>query len=109
MRVGHGRGATGTFVRVLARFTAAEPERGVADADDVLLRQHLARYPLAVDVRPAVAAQVDDLEAAGRMAAQLRVMPETSRSPVSAMSFSGCRPIRIVLAGRECASVMGQS
>jgi hypothetical protein len=31
--------------------------------------------PLAVDVCPAVAAQVDDLEAAVRVAAQLRVMP----------------------------------
>jgi Enoyl-(Acyl carrier protein) reductase len=47
----------------------------VADADDVLFRQHLARDPLAVDVGPAAAAQVDDLEAAFRVAAELRVIP----------------------------------
>ena len=75
MRVGHGRQATGAFVRVLAQFAAAEPERGVADADDVLFRQDRARDPLAVDICPAVAAQVDDLEAAVRVTAQLRVMP----------------------------------
>jgi hypothetical protein len=73
--VGDGRQATGTFVGVLAQLAAAEPERGVADADDVLFRQHLARDPLAVDVCPAVTAQVDNLEAAVRVAAQLRVMP----------------------------------
>ena len=39
MRVGDARQATGTFVRVPAQFAAAEPERGVADADDVLFRQ----------------------------------------------------------------------
>ena len=39
------------------------------------LRQHLAGDPLAVDVGPAVGAQVDDLEAAVRVTAQLSVMP----------------------------------
>ena len=75
MRTGHGGQVPGTFVRVLAQCAAAEPERGAADADGVLLRQHLARDPLAVDVCPVVAAQVGDLEAAVRVAVQLRVIP----------------------------------
>jgi 3-oxoacyl-[acyl-carrier protein] reductase len=35
MRVGDGGRATRTFLLVLVQFAAAEPERGVADADDV--------------------------------------------------------------------------
>jgi hypothetical protein len=37
MRAGDGRQAAGTFVGELAQFAAAEPERGLADADDVVL------------------------------------------------------------------------
>ena len=40
-----------------------------------LLGQHLAGYPLAVDERPVVAAEVDDLVAAGGRLAQFRVVP----------------------------------
>ena len=99
----------GALVHVLAQLAVAEPEHGVADADDVLLRQHLAGDPLAVDVGPAVGAQVDDLEAAVRVTAQLSVMPGDIEVSVSAMSLSSCRPIRIVLSGTGCPSVIGRS
>jgi ABC-type sulfate transport system permease subunit len=75
MRAGHGRHAAGTFGGGGAQFAAAEPERGVADADDVLFRKHRAGDPLAVDVCSLVGVQVDDLGAAVRVAAQFRVMP----------------------------------
>src|SRR5215469_15273466 len=71
----------GALVRVLAQLAVAEPEHGVADADDVLFRQHLAGDPLAVDVGPAVGTQVDDLEAAVRVTVQLSVMPGDIKVP----------------------------
>ena len=47
------------------QLAAGEPERGTADADQVLFGQDLLGDPLAVDERPVVAAEVDDLVLAG--------------------------------------------
>ena len=49
----------------LPELAAGEPERGAADADQVLFGQDLLGDPLAVDERPVVAAEVDDLVLAG--------------------------------------------
>jgi hypothetical protein len=49
----------------LPELAAGEPERGTADADQVLFGQHLLGDPLPVDERPVVAAEVDDLVLAG--------------------------------------------
>ena len=60
-----GREGDFAVVHELDELAVLEAERRVPDADQVLLGQHLGGHPLAVDVGPVVAVEVDDLVAAG--------------------------------------------
>jgi hypothetical protein len=58
---------SGPVACVLGQLAAGQPEGGMADRDDVTFVQLLLADPGAVDVCAAVAVQVDDRVAAGRL------------------------------------------
>ena len=68
-----GREGDVAVVDELDELAVLEPEGGIPDADDVLFGQHLAGNLLAVDEGAVMAAEVDDLVAAGGRFAQFRV------------------------------------